>query len=281
MNHKLRTLAFRTLELLPHRVGDYFYHQFQNAVAKPVEVEYASQLDTIDRFVRVAADLGLTLEGKRIVELGSGWLPVLPYEFLFKHRAKEVLTFDINAHYQARNIQTFSRFFGRRNGVSVGDVLPDPIRYFPRTNILERSDLRDIDVLVTRNVLEHVRPTDLQLIHQQAYLYLRKDGFIIHQISPSDHRAYTDRKLSLWDFLKFSQSEWDKIQTRFDFHNRLRLPQYLEIFKMAGFGIDHLSFKPARAGQELPEIIHEDFKKFTREELTAGNIVVVLKPVRR
>lgn len=276
MNHRLKTFAFKILERLPRKVGDSLYHQFQNVAAKPVALEYASQLDTINRFVQVAKDQGLTFEGKRIIEIGSGWLPVLPYEFLFDHRAQEVLTFDINAHYQARNIKEFNRFYSNRHGISLDDVLPVSVHYFPHSNVLDCKDLRNLDVLVTRNVLEHVRPTDLQAIHQQAFSYLKKDGFIIHQISPSDHRAYSDRNLSLWDFLKYSQSDWNRIQTRFDYHNRWRLPHYLEMFKNCGFTVRYLSYKTARPGQKIPKKIHEDFAGFSKEELTAGNIIVVL-----
>ncbi len=276
MNHRLKTLAFKILERLPRKVGDSLYHQFQNVVAKPVALEYASQLDTINRFIQVAKDQGLTFERKRIIEIGSGWLPVLPYEFLFNHRAQEVLTFDISAHYQARNIKAFNRFFSSRHKILLGDVLPASVRYFPHTNVLDNRSLRSLDVLVTRNVLEHVRPTDLLAIHQQAFSYLKKDGFIIHQISPSDHRAYSDRNLSLWDFLQYSQSEWDRIQTRFDYHNRWRLPHYLEMFKNCGFTVRYLSYKTARPGQKIPKKIHEDFARLSEEDLTAGNIIVVL-----
>jgi hypothetical protein len=138
-----------------------------------------------------------------------------------------------------------------------------------------------MDVMTTRNVLEHIPPGELELIHRQACQYLKPDGFIIHQISPSDHRAYTDKSLSLWDFLKYSQQEWDRIQTRFDYHNRLRLPDYFKLFTQCGFTISILSFKPARKGQQLPGKIHPDFSNFSPEELTAGSIIVILVPDKK
>jgi hypothetical protein len=128
--------------------------------------------------------------------------------------------------------------------------------------------------------LEHIPPADLEAIHHQAFGYLDKKSFIIHQISPSDHRAYTDKGLSLWDSLKYSQQEWDRIQTRFDYHNRLRLPQYLAIFKKCGFEVKYLKFSGASGSQKLPEKIHPDFARFPTEELTAGSITVILTPVK-
>ncbi|MBL7849446.1 MAG: methyltransferase domain-containing protein [Cyclobacteriaceae bacterium] len=276
MNHRLKSLVFKLLQQLPTKWGDYIYHRFQNAIAKSIEAEYTSQMDTVNRFVKLAAEQGFAFAGKRVVEIGSGWLPVLPYELVFDHQAAEVLTFDINAHFQAGRIREYNRFISSRKGISLPNHLPRSVRYFPQTNILEMADLSDLDVLVSRNVLEHVSPADLKSIHQQAYSYLKHGGFVIHQISPSDHRAYSDHSLSLWDFLRYSQGMWDSIQTRFDYHNRWRLPQYIDMFKHCGFRVRYLSYKSARPGQKLPERIHEDFRIFSEEELTAGNIMVVL-----
>ena len=139
---------------------------------------------------------------------------------------------------------------------------------------------RTPQVVISRNVLEHVTPFDLEAMHKQAFTYLEKDSFVIHQISPSDHRAYTDKNLSLWDFLQYGPDEWNHIQTRFDYHNRLRLPQYLAIFKKCGFAVKYLKFKGPSGAQKLPPKIHPDFAGFSNEELTAGNIVVILAPIK-
>jgi hypothetical protein len=89
-----------------------------------------------------------------------------------------------------------------------------------------------------------------------------------------------DKNLSLQDFLQYSEAEWKKKQTKFDYHNRLRLPQYLAIFKAAGLELLHVEYDQpsAKTFNKFSAVpIHEDFKKFTDEELTAGSINVVLK----
>ncbi len=110
---------------------------------------------------------------------------------------------------------------------------------------------------------------------------LKSGGLIYHLVSPSDHRAHTDSSLSLYDFLRFSQEEWDQIQTRFDYHNRLRLPQYRELFKESGLKIllEEHSW-PGEDHQVVQNVgkmrIHDDFKRFSLEELTAGSLIFVL-----
>lgn len=157
--------------------------------------------------------------------------------------------------------------------------MPKNIAYYPNTNLIA-ADLPETDLIFSRFVLEHVKPEDLTLMHKKFRRGLKPGSLIVHLISPSDHRAYVDKNLSLQDFLQYSEAEWKKKQTKFDYHNRLRLPQYLAIFKAAGLELLHVEYDQpsAKTFNKFSAVpIHEDFKKFTDEELTAGSINVVLK----
>ncbi|MBN8650223.1 MAG: hypothetical protein J0L67_02285 [Cytophagales bacterium] len=278
MRHTVKTQIFKLLEKLPKPVGNRFYHLLQSIKEKPVLREYEFQLQTINRFNTLLQNLNLTFYEKIIIEVGSGWLPILPYELLYQHHSREIWTFDINKHYQKSKINKFNRFYSKEKAFDYFEDLPPAVRYFPNTNILDFDFMSNsADVLISRNVLEHVLPNDIYDIHRQAYSYLRNDSFIIHQISPSDHRSYTDSSLSLWDFLQYSAEEWNQVQTRFDYHNRLRLPQYLQIFESCGFKPMHVTYKSAKPNQKLPPKVHSDFQNFSIEELTAGSILIVLK----
>ncbi|MCX7745016.1 MAG: class I SAM-dependent methyltransferase [Flavobacteriales bacterium] len=283
LNNKLKTKIFKFLELLPKSWGDTLYHHLQCLNSRSIFSEYNLHRSTIEKFAVILKSVNLSFEGKRIIEIGSGWLPVIPYELIFRYKAKEVLTFDINEHYQKRLLKEFNQFYSRLYSVNLTTTLPASIRYFPRTNILKSHFTNStINAVISRNVLEHIPPDDLIKIHKQAYDYLTPDdGFIIHLISPSDHRAYSDPRISLWDFLQYSQKEWDQIQTRFDYHNRWRLPQYMQMFENCGFYVEFLSYKTAREGQKLPVKIHSDFIKYSQQELTAGNVIVILRPNNR
>ncbi|UYW00910.1 hypothetical protein K5I29_10415 [Flavobacterium agricola] len=119
-------------------------------------------------------------------------------------------------------------------------------------------------------------------MHKKFFLELKKPIRIIHFISPSDHRAFSDNSLSLQDFLQYSQEEWDKIQTKFDYHNRLRLPEYLNIFQKTGFEIEYLEFdnpkKDSFTYEKFKKIkLHDDYKDMSEEDLTAGSIIIILK----
>ena len=283
MDHRIKTFAFKLLQALPRTQGDRAYHWLQTLKQQTLTAEIESQESTIIKFAAEVDKLGLSFRKKTIVEIGSGWLPIAPYLLLFKHQAARVLTIDNNRHYRDADIGRLNRYFEERFEVSFpeGRSLHPAVSYFPLTNLLDHPiGHGTTQVVISRNVLEHVTPADLEAMHRKAYSFLEKDSFIIHQISPSDHRAYSDKNLSLWDFLQYAPEEWDRIQTRFDYHNRLRLPQYLAVFKKCGFEVRCLRYEGAQGSPKLPENIHPDYAGFSNEELTAGSIVVILVPAK-
>lgn len=160
--------------------------------------------------------------------------------------------------------------------------LPDFVEYHPRTNFITAKLNKNADFVFSRFVLEHVKPDDIYLMHKKIHKDLKDEVIVFHHISPSDHRAYTDKSISYYDFLKYSKTEWDNIQTKFDYHNRLRLPEYLDIFKKVGFKVIYLDHDQVDKNSEKYKTfksikLHADYTKFTEEEILAGSILVLLE----
>ncbi|MUP44163.1 hypothetical protein E0K83_00200 [Gramella sp. BOM4] len=229
----------------------------------------------------------IEIKAKVIAEIGSGWLPIMPYFFKYLGKARRIKSFDLNRHYQNNNINRLNSIFSQKYDrlINVEDdslySLPEGIEYFPFTNITDH-DISDTDIVFSRFVLEHVKPETIKEMHASFKKELNPGSYIIHLISPSDHRAYVDKQLSLQDFLRFSEEKWNKIQTRFDYHNRLRLPQFLDIFEDLGYEIVDLTYdKPKEGSENYKKFkklkLHEDFLGYTDEELMAGSINIVLK----
>lgn len=288
MNHQAKTFVFKCLNILPSAFGYKIYHQLQNfSENKDVNRKILSTESTFNEFVKICDSLKIAIHQKSIIEIGSGWLPIFPYFLLYVGKVKNVFTFDLNSHYQKKAIANFNTLFAKNYDVIVDSRidnrfnLPSGIDYFPCQNIIN-SNILDADIVFSRFVLEHVTPTDIYEMHKKFKTDLKKGSHIVHFISPSDHRAYSDKSLSLQDFLKYSKQEWDGIQTKFDYHNRLRLPQYLELFKSLDLNIVHLTYNSTKEGTTHYDLfqkldIHSDYKSFTTEELTAGSINIVLK----
>jgi len=283
---RLKESLFRILDLLPKKQGFYLYHKIQDVFnGENMLQRVRTNEPGFEVLKRLLRQNQLSIEDMKILEIGSGWAPIMPYFMLYQGKVKSVSTFDLNRHFSKKNISRLNEVFDLEYGIRVtpGTAkpyhLPKNIFYYPNTNLID-ADLPETELVFSRLVLEHVKPEDLALMHKRFKRELNPESLIVHLISPSDHRAYVDKNLSLQDFLQYSEAEWQKKQTKFDYHNRLRLPQYLAIFKAAGLEVLQVEYDQPGADtykkfRSVP--LHEDFKNFTDEELTAGSINVVLK----
>lgn len=283
MNHRLRTRIFKILSLLPNRLGYTIYYFIQNSRKKySIDYKIRSTKIAYNVIVQILKKNSIELKAMQIAEIGSGWVPILPYQLILEGNAKSVETYDINEHYNAKEISQLNKYYSKLFDFEKEGKynLNKNVTYFPKTDICD-GKLTDIDLVVSRFVLEHVEPNIIVKMHDFLFSNLKSGSLILHLISPSDHRAYSDSSLSMHDFLKYSKEEWNRIQTKFDYHNRLRLPQYIALFKdkfeILYFEHDTMKIN-SESYKKFKELeIHDDFSKFSEQELMAGSINILLK----
>jgi hypothetical protein len=284
--HSTKTRLFKVLDKLPDKVGYYFYHKIQSLYKKQsLDYKIHSTKNSFKTIERILNGQNIQLKNSYCVEMGSGWLPIFPYLLKLEGEVAGVDTYDINRHFNVKKIKELNQQISLEYTTKILEFsenykLLNGIKYFYETNI-EQASLHNIDFIFSRFVLEHIPPDIIEKIHEAFYDKLPPGAYILHLISPSDHRAYSDKSISLYDFLKYSKEEWNNIQTKFDYHNRLRLPQYLTILQKR-FEVAYLEYNSCK--KETPEFekfkslsIHKDYRDFTDEELTAGSINVLLK----
>ncbi len=146
-------------------------------------------------------------------------------------------------------------------------------------------DLADdsVDVQLSRAVLEHVPPDDLERILREAARVLKPDGLCAHLIDPSDHFQHSDPSISCVNFLRFSEAEWERLAgNRFMYMNRLRASDYLALFADSGLevldvssAVDEESLKLIESGG-LP--LDERFTGKTVEDLATTELLLVARP---
>lgn len=283
--HKKKSLFLKTLDLLPQSLGYYLYHLIQAKSFRDIDSHINANVKSIEVIANILKKSNINLEGANVLEIGSGWLPLMPFLFKKHLGIKKVYTYDINKHYSNDRIYKTAKHFAElnyKNYKSQGLNLPDFIDYYPNINLVEKDLPLNVKLYYSRFVLEHVDPNFLHEMHKKLYDQMDSGARILHLISPSDHRAYSDKSLSHYDFLKYSHTKWTQICTKFDYHNRYRLPQYLSVFESIGFKVEYLSYdkvsKTSEKYNKFKDIeIHSDFSKFNEEELLAGSIHILLK----
>lgn len=94
-----------------------------------------------------------------------------------------------------------------------------------------------IHCMVSRDTLEHVPPADIALILREAHRILEPRGLLIMRIDYADHYSYVDAKIGPFNFLTYTERAWRKWNSNYQYQNRLRHGDYVELFREAGFEI--------------------------------------------
>jgi hypothetical protein len=125
-----------------------------------------------------------------------------------------------------------------------------------------KTDLpaKSLDACISTNTLEHIPKESIRDIFNELYRTLKDVGIVSVKIDYSDHYAHTDSRISLLNYLNFSESEWRKYNHNCHFQNRLRHNDYKLIFLDCGFQImsENLFFCEEHISDDLRKIYKND-----------------------
>jgi len=207
MKHYIKSTIFKTLSLLPNKIGYFLYHKIQSVLGKSnIQTKINSSKISFDCAINILNKTEIQISNKNMIEIGSGWLPIMPYYFKYYGKVNRIDTYDLNKHYQKKEISKLNNYFKKSFSVNISANskynLPKFVNYYPKKNLLNIHNIEhnDIQLVFSRNVLEHIAPNDILKIHKNLNKIIPHKYYILHMISPSDHRAYSDKNLSYYDF---------------------------------------------------------------------------------
>ena len=202
--------------------------------------------------------VGFSLKGKHVLELGTGWFPVIPLMLRLGGASRVYLT-DIERLLDHETILVALIFFCTKNktwhknsklmsdGLSIYLNVPpnlsfdELLRWFQFTYIcpFEASkELLSVDCIVSHTVLEHIPEHVLKKIFHDTKNLLRPGGLHSHGIDHTDHRANVDPRLGRVDFLRYSDWMWRLFCIHaLDYTNRLRHSRYVTMLRDAGYEV--------------------------------------------
>ena len=234
------------------------------------------------------------IDGAVVLELGSGWKPVIPLLFRGAGAERVILTDSerlLDARLLSETVQLVANEadnFSARLGVSttsfrsrlairqVGglDQIADQlgIRYLAPTDADQLPfSPGEIDIVCSRAVLEHIPRQTLRRIFQEFARLLQPGlGLMCHIVDNSDHWAHGDKRLSMLNFLRYSESTWKWFANNpLDFMNRMRHSEYLALLRECGFEVSLDASNPdSKALEDLESIpISDTFRQFSPVDL--------------
>lgn len=307
MRWKLRALALHALDRLPG--GQWVYQLLQQHLGEFRRGEFLElRLRKQCELARVCLENGGRLEGARIVEVGTGWVPLVPLGFWICGAAR-ITTFDLNPYLHEKLFAGALRFLGAHQE----RLTPLWQGLAPTAQVRERLALAascagrprellalagidyrapadaaatglpdaSVDLHYSANVLEHVPPEAIVAILGEARRLLAPGGLAVHHADPSDHFAHTDPAISRIHFLRFEDRAWARwSHNRYAYLNRLHDSDYRCLFTVSGLDLlDCRSVLDTRllALLEGGLSLASPFCHKPLEELARGNLTYVAR----
>lgn len=199
-----------------------------------------------------------------VVEIGTGFAPLLPVG-LHLAGARAVHTFDIvRLANTARTCDMLSQLVATADSGALERecpwVLPerlDRVRAIAADPPLDLDDLlaemgityhvgdasrsslasESAGLFVTNNVFEHVPADGIRALLREAHRTGTPGALISHHIDLRDHYAKFDRKVGVYNSLRFSSRQWRYLNSRLEPQNRLRRPDFLRLVDECGFDL--------------------------------------------
>ncbi len=304
MKWVLKALIQKTISFLPnsHRLN----YWFQKHITKGVQLT-DDYLD--DRLIHFKQHLyfyhkyfGKKIAPDSILELGTGWYPIIPICF-FLSGARKIYTIDIAELCNEENLKTslakIVDYYDRallQKYVPIKSEKYEILKSLLKDNankkeILEKLNLtylvedarkmslpnQSIEYITSNNTFEHVYPDILKDILVDFKRVLADTGVMSHFIDMSDHFAHMDRSINIYHFLKFSKKEWDRIDNTIQPQNRWRMVHFRALFAKLGLDILEEKNRPGDLTLLREVKVHEEFKTISETELAISHGYSVLR----
>jgi len=203
----------------------------------------------------------LPLGSSTVLEMGSGWQPMIPILFSLAGTARVLVT-DLSRLCTPQTFQAALHSLRQDKQLIIQELAVDEKTFDEATRWDPASRLEDafkrlrleyhapcdstnlpfpeasIDAVTSRAVLEHIPPEIIARIFKDTFRVLKRGGYACHLVDNSDHWQHRDASISKLNFLRYSDSTFGLTCLHpLNYQNRLRHPEYVEMLVKAGFKI--------------------------------------------
>lgn len=252
----------------------------------------------------ILRDLEFSVQGKVLLEVGTGWLPIFPLCYALAGAAR-CHTFDLHRHLDMAKVPIALAYLEEHLGTiasACGDSL-DLVRsrwkafgaagsgqeILAAANIDYRAPANaastgfsnaSVSLVFSNSVLEHVSETVLGALMRESARILQPDGLALHSVNCGDHYAYFDRNITPIHYLRFDDRTWRRWNNGLLYQNRLRPLDFIDAARSGGLEIVR-DLQNAR--RELLKRLHElpidsKFEKYTPEQICTTSVTFAGRP---
>jgi hypothetical protein len=305
----LKAIVQKIISFLPFRNRINFF--FQKYITKGVDLneehffnKYGHLLDHLEHFSQ--ANGKDKLDGVTCLELGTGWYPIIPIGYFLKG-ADKVYSVDISAHLTTASLlrcleeinRHQERFLAGLGAIdperwqilqdireqatptSPLDALCQRLNFIPIVKDVRALELPEekILLLTSNNTYEHIYPQVLGGIVAKLWSLTAPGGVMSHFIDMSDHFAHMDRSITIYNFLRFSETQWQWIDNPIQPQNRWRLQQHSELYEQLNIPFSEKKIRSGNLEQVRQMSLAAPFADMPLENVAISHAYLVSRKV--
>jgi len=301
MMWQLHSAKSAAISFLPSSVERRLRKVKRKIMPQPLHISEVSACGGGLEQVFLLRQAGLDIRGRDLLEVGTGWAPVIPL-ILRLAGARHIYLTDAYELLDLRGLNASIAFLRERIGNLALRLKLTEAEVEQKLSVPPTEDLRSalsslgmsyhvpfdyyntvikVDAIFSHSVLEHVPLPVIKNLLEGARQILRPGGMISHQIDNSDHREHGDSRLCRVDFLRYPDRVWSYFCLHpQDFTNRLRHSDYTRMIEEAGFVIAYeRSFIDEKSRAAISHIpLASRFRGYKLDDLATihSNIIAVL-----
>ena len=283
--------------------GQHIHEQLRNRFGEVASLERCSRFQNADCLLKKTLDHTGSLANLHVVELGTGWVPVVPLVYLLAGAKME--TYDVSPlvrrnHFvrclreielrigdYAKTSQVTESFMRERLVLirnetvleSAATILDGAYRAPVDTRYLPYNDSK-VDVVISNLVLQCIPKQLIEGTLRETARILKPGGLAIHRVNLSDEYSNSDPRRGDLEFLRFSNKTWNRFFDHSLKHlNRLRFCEFMELFESCGLKVVQCDKQVDWDSQRLLRKtgVAREFRHFGWEELLTISFDVVLR----
>ena len=283
MDWKKKAKIFKVLSKIP--MGGKIHFLLQRTVTKewPRRAEALEQLFVAAQRLIEETDGRLDLRHSQFIEIGAG-RDLAVATALCLMGVNKVTCIDITRLAKPYLVAHAARYMASKLGESCpkletwDDIEAFGIRYIAPADMVSLAlPTKSIDCFYSVDTLEHIPRPDLEKIIVDVERILKPNGLAINFIDYSDHFA-RGVELSRFNFLTFSDEQWMPFNSKFQYVNRMRHSEYLEMFHKAGLRPFDIVADVEDPEPDIVENLSTEFKRFSTEDLFTIRAKIIASP---
>jgi len=259
MNWKIKAIVYKFFSTVPFGIAIYSYLRHNSLVKHGFDP--SRRVGAVKEMMQLCQDSNTLVEGKVLLEVGSGWHPVLPCAF-YGMGVKKIVMTDIAENMRASYVRDTVEFF-LEHSEEFSEMLAVPnhvlrqrwqellfegedwvshwqtkgIEYLAPCSFQNlRGRFGEMDIVFSNSCLGYIPADSLAEIIDNSYQLLKAGGRVLHNITVYDDYTGIDNSITRINYLYYSNSAWEKrYNSKIHYQNRLRPYVYKGMFENAGF----------------------------------------------